>query len=224
MTNTQLPLVYFPHLRKKFHELYNYCTEDHGIFHISCVLRDAQRMCDKFGIMYTKAIELGCVLHDIGNRYTRSRHDIVGANMAREFIYENNLQDEVPVDIVVASVAHHRSGFKGERKTNTEKIVACADRGVPITDRETILNEIFLRAIVYSINNLHMDPEKAIESAYDYCMKEESGSDWSIFEEIYIKHYWKMLNKKREVMNTISLDEVRKYAHEHGIGSEIIIS
>lgn len=223
-SNNQLPLLFYPHLRKQFHELYSWCTEDHGIFHICCVLRDARRMCEDFGIKYTREIELGCVLHDIGNRYTRSRHDIVGGNMTREFLKENGLEDEVNVEEVVAAVEHHRSGYKGERKTDTEIIVACADRGIPLTDRDRILNEIFLRAIVYSMNNLHKDSVSAVDSAYEYCMDEESGKDWSIYEEIYIKHYWKLLNRKREIMNSISVDEVRKYAHDHGIGTEITIS
>ncbi len=221
MLINQLPLVYFPHLRKKFHELYNYCSEDHGIFHIACVLRDAQRMCEDFGMMYTKEIELGCVLHDIGNRYTRSNHEVVGGNMAREFIAENDLTDEINVEEVVASVEHHRSGYKGERKTNTEIVVACADRGIPVSDRDKILNETFLRAILYSINVMHLDSVEAVDSAYEYCQKEEAGRDWSIYEEIYIKHYWKKLNARREVMNTISIDEVRKYAHEKGVGTKI---
>lgn len=223
MIGHQLPLVYYQHLRKEFHKLYNYCTEDHGIFHICCVLRDAQRVCEDFGIPYTKEIELGCVLHDIGNRYTRSRHDIVGGVMAREFIEEHNLGEDINVNDVIAAVEHHRSGFKGSRDTNTEVIVACADRGIPLVDRASILNEIFLRAIVYSMNNLHMSPEEAIKSGYEYCQEEESGKDWSIYEDIYIKHYWKRLNKKREIMNTISLDEVALYARNNGVGSSIEI-
>lgn len=222
ITVNQLPLVYYPQHKKYFQDLYSYCSEDHGVFHICCVLRDAQRMCEEFGIKYTREVELGAVLHDIGNRYSRANHDKIGAIMARDVLKILELENEVDVEEVVAAVEHHRSGYKGPRNTDAEIIVACADRGIPLTDRDRILNEIFLRAIVYAMKVEHRDSVSAVDSAYEYCLKEFAGTDWSMYEEVYVQHYWKLLNRRREIINTITLEEVRKYALDHGIGTPLM--
>lgn len=222
-----LPLVFYGHLKKEFCDLYSFCSEDHGVFHISCVLRDAQRMCEDFGIPYSREIELAAVLHDIGNRYDRSKHDIIGSVMAREFIIEHKLDitDGVDVDDIVNAVLHHRSGCEEVRTSPTEIIVASADRGIPVVEKDRILNEIFLRAIVYSLNVLHLDAESAIDGAYDYCMKEFANCDYNIYEPEFLNAYEDLLEERKYIMTEcITKDEVRKFAHSKGIGAEIVVT
>lgn len=215
-------LRYYGNLEPKFKELYDLCPPDHGWGHITDVVKDAQFICDSLCIPYTREIELGAVLHDIGNMKERERHNVIGAMMVPRVLQELNIsQNEVDYDLVANCVRHHRASNPFVPETIEERIVSSADRGRPATTRDKVLSEVLLRSVVYNLT--HGNHKNPVESALNWMKETYVIKETGIYPPEFQLVFNEALEKQKQIIDSLTLEECEKYIEEMGVFQPIKI-
>lgn len=105
----------------------------HNLDHIENVILTGHDICNRVDAdMKTRQMTLaGCLMHDLGCRYHRATHHIIGYGLAFEYLekYADGMFSEDEIMIIAESCMQHRGSYKGERTHLVCELVALADRG-----------------------------------------------------------------------------------------------
>lgn len=224
------PLLFAKQHTEYLKNLYSLCPPDHGWGHIVDVVWNARSICVANNIPYTKEIEWGAILHDIGNRVSRDNHHIISAKMAYDILSELNV-DDVDHELVAQCCRYHRASEKEDitNKSVDVQVVAAADRGRGYSNFEDIMEHVIWRAIQYSMTHTEEvdDPEDPVYSGWKWCVDTYTSDNarTKYYSELYRNAFGQQLKLMCNVIKDITLDEVREWCkREKGIGADITIS
>ena len=115
----------------------------HGVEHIDAVRDMAARLSDGVDVD-RQAVDAAALLHDIGNIYSRDKHERIGAKLLKRDPVLRKAFDRRTRRDIIHAVRQHRAS-SGKPKTPLAKIVADADRLSSFTSPGSAL----LRAYTY---------------------------------------------------------------------------
>lgn len=226
------PLKFYKRWTEDFKRLYSLCPPDHGWSHIVDVVLSAQSICMANNIPYSREIELGAILHDIGNKVSRDRHHIISAQMIPEILETLQIPTEdIDVPLVQKCARYHRASEKEDISVMEieVQVVSAADRLRPSTNKEDLFRDVYYRAYMYSCTHTE-EVEDTSDPAYsswkwvhDTYTSDNARSKY--YSELYRVTYEELLIKQKNLVQSITLDEYKEWLKkEHGIGAEIQIS
>lgn len=222
------PLIYTTKHVDYLKKMYSLCPVDHGWSHIVDVVWNARSICMSNNIPYTKEIEWGCLLHDIGNKISRDKHHEISAKAVYDILPELGV-DDVDIELISHCCRYHRAS---EKEDITQfpidvQVVSAADRMRPSTNREDILKDVYWRAIQYSMTHTEEveDTEDPVYSGFKWVHDNLNDTSSRVYSDLYRNTFSKQLAIQTKLVNSITLDEVREWCkREKGIGAEITLS
>lgn len=224
------PLIYYKKHTDYFKSIYSLCPVDHGWSHIVDVVWNARSVCMANNIPYTKEIELGAILHDIGNRVSRDRHNEISAQMVPEILEHLQIND-VDVEDIQNGCRYHRASEKADISTMsiTVGVISAADRMRPSTNKEDLLRDVVWRAIQYSMTHTEEveDTSDPIYSGWKWVVDTYTTDNArsKYYSDLYRNTFERQLNLQKDLVKNLTLEEVREWCkREKGIGAEISVS
>lgn len=160
----------------------------HNLGHVRDVCSLGKQICEKIGLddRSTMLVYLGCLLHDIGCRYEREHHHLIGYGLSYELIeryWPGEFDDEELLAIATA-VLEHRSSNPNKPTSLISEIVSVADSGVPDYDK------YIRRAVQFRLKE-KMDPELLVEDAYRHMLEKfgVEGYHWKSYPDIGMEFF-----------------------------------
>lgn len=224
------PLIYFKQHTEYFKKIYSLCPEDHGWSHIVDVVWNARSVCMANNIPYTKEIELGAILHDIGNRVSRDDHNIISAKMVPQILNELNI-DDVDVGLVQDCCRYHRASEKADitKMDIAVQVVSAADRMRPSTNKEDLFRDVYYRAYLYSCNHTEEveDVNDPVYSSWKWVHDTYTTDNARSkhYSDLYRNTFETQLNIQKDIVASISLQEYRDWMkRNHGVDADINVN
>lgn len=111
----------------------------HNLGHVWDVCNLGKRISEHLGLdeRNTLLVYIGCLLHDIGCRYERQHHHLIGYGLTYELLNRycpNQFSDEELLTIATA-VLEHRSSNPNKPTNLISSVVSVADSGAPDFDK-----------------------------------------------------------------------------------------
>lgn len=155
----------------------------HNLGHVMDVCRLGKRICEEIGLdeRTTLLVYLGCLLHDIGCKYERKHHHLIGYGLTYELIdrYWPGEFDDDELMTIATAVLEHRSSNKEKPSNLVSSIVSVADSGAPD------LNKYIRRALQFRLKH-DMDPSLIIEDVYQHLLDKfgVEGYHWKSYPDV----------------------------------------
>lgn len=153
-------------------------------------------------------VNVGCLLHDIGCRYERKHHHLIGYGLVYEMLgryWPGEFSDEELLTIATA-VLEHRSSNKEKPSSLISSIVSVADSGAPNFDK------YIRRAVQFRIKN-NMERGHLVEDVYKHLLDKfgVEGYHWKSYPEIGMTLYKKEWDLFAELLynDVYTLDRIR---------------
>ncbi|QYN80085.1 HD family hydrolase [Kosakonia phage Kc263] len=186
-------------------ELLRYCVYSislndpaHNLGHVMDVCRLGKRICEEIGLdeRTTLLVYLGCLLHDIGCKFERKHHHLIGYGLTYELIdryWPGEFDDEEMITIATA-VLEHRSSNKHKPSSLVSSIVSVADSGAPDLDL------YIKRAIQFRLKN-NLPGDQLIEDVYKHLLEKfgVEGYHWKSYPDVGMEMFqreWDDFSKK----------------------------
>lgn len=236
---------------KKFSKLFNYKVQKdllrwciysitlndpaHDLAHVYGVCCNGMEIFDHYRDIYglndrqEMIVMLGCLMHDLGCRYNRKDHHLIGYGLVYEYInrYCPGMFAVEDITEIATCVLEHRSSNKSRPTTFLSEIVSVADSGQPDID-------LYIgRAIKFRLSGKAGDftsREEIIEDAYIHLLDKfgENGYHWDSYSPIGLQFYideWdvfkSLLNDKERVMEKLS-EQYNRYINEPWVAFNLI--
>ena len=107
----------------------------HNLGHVLDVVRLGNELATKEGLDYDARLKvnLACLFHDLGCRYNRDDHHVIGYGMCYTLLEEHWPEQFNPKEIceIAVAVLEHRSSNKSKPSSLISEIVSVADSGKP---------------------------------------------------------------------------------------------
>lgn len=215
-----ISLIYYKDKHEDFKKLYADHNPEHNyINHTLLVAQYCQELCRANYIPYTREIELAAILHDLGDKYDRKNHAEVSIALLDDVLAKLDIDtSELDMELLKDCILHHRASYTGPLKTDAEKVVSAADRMKPCVTKEALLNNVYLRAVIYNMTHPEEpgseDPVAcAFDWIYDTYVVKEDGR----YPEIYKRTWGEDLKVQQDLIRNMTLPEVRKYCDDKGL-------
>ena len=100
---------YFKNTYKKIEELKKDFPVNHGFVHINNVVENSKHLAKVFELSQdeTQLLLVSAVLHDVGYVISRDLHPEYGAELASEFLRNNNILNDSQIQIVSNAIKNH---------------------------------------------------------------------------------------------------------------------
>lgn len=171
-------------------ELLRYCVWSisqndiaHNLGHVFDVCSLGKKICGKLGFdeRMTLLVYLGCLLHDIGCKYERKHHHLIGYGLTYELIeryWPGEFTDEELLTIATA-VLEHRSSNPNKPTNIISSVVSVADSGAPDFDK------YIKRAVQFRIKKKLCD-DTLKEEVYKHLLEKfgAEGYHWVSYPDI----------------------------------------
>lgn len=171
-------------------ELLRYCVYSislndiaHNLGHVWDVCNLGKSICDELGVdeRTRMLVYLGCLLHDIGCRYERKHHHLIGYGLVYELVgryWPGEFTDDELLTIATA-VLEHRSSNKDKPSNFVSSIVSVADSGAPD------FNKYVRRAIQFRLK-MNLGEDVLIEEVYKHLLEKfgVEGYHWKSYPDI----------------------------------------
>ncbi len=225
------PLKHYKQHTEAFKKMYSLCPPDHGWEHIVNVVLNAQSVCMANNIPYTKEMELGAILHDIGNSVNRDDHHNISARMVPYILNDCGIDtSDIDVELVQDCCRYHRASEKADISTMdiAVQVVSAADRMRPSACKEDLFRDVYYRAYLYCLTHTEEveNVNDPVGSSFKW-VKETYTTDNArskYYSDLYKNTFEKLLIKQKNLIANITLDEYRDWLkREHGVGSEMQI-
>lgn len=160
-------------------------------------------------------VYMGCLLHDIGCKYDRKEHHLIGYGLTYEIInnYWPDEFDDDEVSIIATSVIEHRSSNPNKPTSLISSIVSVSDSGVPDFDKYiTRAIQFRLKKGIVSVN--------IVEDVYKHMLEKfgVEGYHWKSYPDVgmqFFKTEWE--NFSNYLYNaTETLDRIKSIYHSLG--------
>jgi exopolyphosphatase/pppGpp-phosphohydrolase len=167
------------------HCVYSISLNDaaHNLGHVMDVCKLGKRISEELGLddRSTLLVYLGCLLHDIGCRYERTHHHLIGYGLSYELInrfWPGEFSDEELL-IIATAVLEHRSSNPNKPSTLISSIVSVADSGAPD------FAKYVRRAVQFRLKK-KMEPEVIVEDVYKHLLEKfgAEGYHWKSYPDI----------------------------------------
>lgn len=185
--------------RKLDSEFLSYCIwsnslndKAHNLSHIFDVCLLAKQICQKIKLndRDTLLVYMGALLHDIGCRYERKFHHVIGYGLTYRIIEDYcpaQFRDEEVLKIATA-VLEHRSSNKQKPSSLISEIVSVADSGRPNFDK------YIGRAVQFRLDNNYGEQE-LLEETHSHLIEKfgVEGYHWKSYPDIgmeFFKSEW----------------------------------
>lgn len=143
----------------------------------------------------TMLVNLGCLLHDIGCRYERKHHHLIGYGLVYELIgrYCPGMFTDEELLTVATAVLEHRSSNPNKPTNLISSIVSVADSGTPDFDK------YIRRAVQFRMKNNH-PPETLVEDTYKHLLEKfgVEGYHWKSYPDVgmtLFKFEWELFTE-----------------------------
>lgn len=210
-------MFYFKDKEPYFKRLYDLCPPDHGWGHIKDVIHTARVICQRLMIPYSKEIELGCILHDVGNMKERDNHHEIGARLTPIILKEGGIDtSDIDVELVQDCVRHHRASNPFEPHTVEERIVSSADRGIPCTNVIDVLEKVLLRAVVYNLTH-GVKADECVSNALNWMKATYVIKREGIYPREFKEVFGKELEVQRSIIDGLTLDQCEEFINKKGV-------
>lgn len=204
-TEGHLGVSYF----KRFNKLFNYRVQKdllswcvysitlndkaHDLKHVYSVCNTAVGLLQHYNEIYdiSERDELlilhACLLHDIGCRYNRKYHHVIGYGLTFEYVnrYCPGEFSEEELLIIAKCVLEHRSSA-GKKPTGIlSQIVHVADKGCPD------IQEYVRRAILFRLDSIS-DIDEMVDLVYQHIQEKfckEQGYHWNSYPSIGLDYF-----------------------------------
>lgn len=172
------------------HCVYSISLNDpaHNLGHVRDVCILGRHICDQLNISERDRllVYLGCLLHDIGCRYERSKHHLIGYGLTYDLInrYWPNEFSSEELLIVATAVLEHRSSNPEKPSSLISSIVSVADSGAP--DFEKYVK----RAVQFRLKQ-NLPEEIIIAETYKHLLEKfgVEGYHWKSYPEIGMEFF-----------------------------------
>lgn len=189
-----MKVKYFKHELKSIEKLYEDSNSKdlRGKFkHCLKVTFRAMEICKLVELPYTPAIELACLLHDVGLRDGRKGHHLNGVKYLKSFIKDNgiSLNDDDYYSVIMA-INQHRKGYKPPLDgffPLISQIVSAADTELMDKPEEEAYNVITDKLIGYLLED-NKDIHTVYKEVYAF-LKKLYGKDGVVYNNPLIKLY-----------------------------------
>ena len=187
--------------------LIKYCVESiskndtaHNLDHVLIVCSNAKWICDQEQVSFEarRMVYAGALLHDIGCKYNRKNHHIIGCGLVYEILNQVVPGEfgEAAIDQIATAVLEHRSSSSNKPSSVISEIVSVADSGKP--DIDTYIK----RAVQFRLHQDDMDKERIIR---EVCLHLEekfgvSGYHWKSYPEMGKIFYEKEIEEMRMLL------------------------
>ncbi|QZA70764.1 phosphohydrolase [Erwinia phage AH04] len=189
-------------IQKEFlrHCVYSISLNDpaHNLNHVMDVCKLAKRICAEInlGERDTLLVYVACLLHDIGCRYERSQHHLIGYGLTYEIIdriWSDEFDDDEVMTIATA-VLEHRSSNKQKPSSLISSIVSVADSGAPD------FAKYVRRAVQFRLKR-NTDVVVIVEDVYEHLLEKfgAEGYHWKSYPVIgmdFFKKEWDDFSEK----------------------------
>ena len=150
------------------------------VYDVCCLGRsiaEQLELCDRDKML----VYLGCLLHDIGCRYERKHHHLIGYGLTYELInryWPGEFNDEELLTIATA-VLEHRSSNKNKPSNLISSVVSVADSGAPDFDK-------YIRRACQFRLNTHHEETSLIEDVYKHLLEKfgVEGYHWKSYPDL----------------------------------------
>lgn len=163
----------------------------------------------------------GCLMHDLGCKYNRKDHHLIGYGLVYEYInsqcpgiFKNN-----EIALIARCVLEHRSSNKKRPTTKLSEIVSIADSGIPN------VGLYVKRAVIFRLSNKNVvNSLESIQTEVFEHLTEKFGSNgyhWNSYPELgkrWYKDEWevfKQLLKDKSFIDSLSKDYYEKYKDKY---------
>lgn len=186
-------------------ELLRYCVYSislndpaHNLGHVMDVCKLGKRICEEIGLddRTTLLVYLGCLLHDIGCKFERKHHHLIGYGLTYELIdrYWSGEFDDDELLTIATAVLEHRSSNPNKPSNLVSSIVSIADSGAPNLDLYV------KRAIQFRLKK-NMPDEELVEDVYKHLLEKfgVEGYHWRSYPDIGMEMFkteWEDFSKK----------------------------
>ena len=148
----------------------------HNLFHVYGVCVRTLEICNTLKVSRrdTELSFMGSFLHDIGCRYDRKNHHIIGRSIAEEMLKSEltGLYTEEEIGIIGLAVLEHRSSGKYCPESLVSQIVSVADSGMPN------IQHYIKRAVVFRIDNGETCVNKLISEVIEHLHEKFGGTGY----------------------------------------------
>ncbi|KAB3419326.1 HD domain-containing protein [Escherichia coli] len=186
-------------------ELLRYCVYSislndpaHNLGHVMDVCKLGKRICEEIGLddRSTLLVYLGCLLHDIGCKFERKHHHLIGYGLTYELIdrYWSGEFDDDELLTIATAVLEHRSSNPNKPSNLVSSIVSIADSGAPNLDLYV------KRAIQFRLKK-NMPGEELVEDVYKHLLEKfgVEGYHWRSYPDIGMEMFkteWEDFSEK----------------------------
>lgn len=189
-------------IQKEFlrHCVYSISLNDpaHNLGHVLDVCKLSKNICERLQLdsRSTLLVYVAALLHDIGCRYERSQHHLIGYGLTYELLdrlWSDEFDDEEVMTIATA-VLEHRSSNSHKPSNLISSIVSVADSGAPD------FAKYVRRAVQFRLGK-NMDKVLLVEETYKHLLKKfgAEGYHWKSYPDIGMKFFkmeWDDFTKK----------------------------
>jgi exopolyphosphatase/pppGpp-phosphohydrolase len=193
----------------------------HNLSHVMDVSKLGVSICEQLGLgeRDTLLVYMGCLLHDIGCRYERKQHHLIGYGLTYELINRycpGDFTDE-EILIIATAVLEHRSSNPEKPSNLISGIVSVSDSGAPD------FAKYVKRAVQFRLKR-KLSTEVIIEDVYKHLLEKfgVEGYHWKSYPEIgmeLFKNEWDdFSNKLYDEENCMSV--IKDTYHALGGGNE----
>jgi len=170
----------------------------HNLDHVRDVCILGKEIARRFNVNErdTLLIYVACLLHDIGCRYERSQHHLIGYGLTYELLnryWPGEFNDE-ELKVIATAVLEHRSSNEYKPSNYISCIVSVADSGVPD------FNKYVRRAVQFRLKK-NMDEATIVEDVYRHLLEKfgVEGYHWKSYPDIgmdFFQTEWKVFSEK----------------------------
>jgi Predicted HD superfamily hydrolase len=160
----------------------------HNLSHVYDVCKLAKEICKKVELNETDTllVYVACLLHDIGCRYERSQHHLIGYGLTYQLIdtlwFDEFDDDEVMT--IATAVLEHRSSNHYKPSSLISSIVSVADSGAPD------FAKYVRRAVQFRLKR-NMDEVVIVEDVYNHLIEKfgAEGYHWKSYPDIGMEFF-----------------------------------
>lgn len=155
----------------------------HNLGHVWDVCNLGVSMCEQLELdeRETMLVNLGCLLHDIGCRYERKHHHVIGYGLVYELVcrYCPGMFTDEELLTVATAVLEHRSSNPNKPTNRISSIVSVADSGAPD------FRKYIKRAIQFRLKN-GSNKDHLVEDVYKHLIEKfgVEGYHWKSYPDI----------------------------------------
>lgn len=170
----------------------------HNLGHVMDVCRLGKEICQEIHLSErdTLLVYTACLLHDIGCKFERSQHHLIGYGLTYELIdrYWSDEFDDDEVMTIATAVLEHRSSSSHKPSSLISSIVSVADTGAPD------FAKYVRRAVQFRLKK-NMDEVRIVEDVYQHLLEKfgVEGYHWKSYPEIgmeFFKKEWDDFSEK----------------------------